>query len=60
MNKLFYITAGIFTLNVILNLITGEVYTAIQLGFATFVLWLWAYLLEETKKQTKKIMILIN
>ncbi len=49
-NKLFYIVAGIFTLNVILNFITGEIYTAIQLSLMTFVLWMWAYLLNNGKE----------
>ena len=46
MAKLFYITAGIFTLNVIFSFIIGEVQVAVQLGFATLVLWMWAYLIE--------------
>ncbi len=53
MTKLFYITAGIFTLNAIFNLATGEVYTGVQLGFATLVLWMWAYLLETAEKDDK-------
>ena len=47
-DKLFYekVTAGIFTANVVLNLIIGEIYTAIQLSLCVIVLWMWIYLLK--------------
>ncbi len=46
-NKIFYIIAGIWTLNTLINFFIGEFYTFIQLGLVTIVLWMWAYLLNQ-------------
>lgn len=50
---LFYLTPAIFTLNVIMQFMVGETYTGIQLGLATLVLWLWAYIIEKNMENKK-------
>lgn len=55
MTKYFYITAGIWTLNAIFNLITGDIYMGIQLGLASMIFWMWAYLLEEEAQKRRNV-----
>ena len=43
---LCYLTAGLWTFNTVLLFASGRYDTGIQVGIATIIFWLWAYILE--------------